>query len=130
MGTTDRDVDQRSGGWLIALGLARTPGMTTTSTPNKSTANKTTVPKPNGSTPEHPDQADVASTSPEAANPAQPASPTKMVSISLPPSVHTKLKLLSSLTDRSISDIATDAVSSVIKAQLKDALAEVNLDEG
>ncbi len=53
-----------------------------------------------------------------------------MVSISLPPSVHTKLKLLSSLTDRSISDIATEAVSSVIKAQLKDALAKVNVDEG
>jgi len=111
---------------LIAVGLARTPGMTTT-TPNKSTTNKNTS-KPNGTNPEHPDQADVASTSPEAANPAQPASPTKMVSISLPPSVHTKLRLLASVTDRSISDIATEAVTKVIQTELRAALAKVDLD--
>lgn len=102
--------------------------MTTATTNPKSTPNKSTIPKPSGSTPEHPDQADVASTSPEAANPVQPASATKMVSISLPPSVHTKLKLLSSLTDRSASQIATEAVTKVIQAELRVALAKVDLD--
>lgn len=94
-------------------------------TPNKSASSK---PNDNGSTPEHPDQADVVSTSPEAANPAPPASATKMVSISLPPSVHTKLKLLSSLTDRSASQIATEAVTKVLQAELRAALAKVDLD--
>lgn len=103
--------------------------MTNTTTTNKSTTNKNTS-KPNGSTPDHSDQPDAASTSPEAANPVQPANSSKMVTISLPPSVHTKLKLLASITDRSVSEIATEAVSSVIKSQLKAALATVNLDEG
>jgi hypothetical protein len=103
---------------------------TTTTTP-KPTTNKNTVSKPNGSTSEHPDQPDAASTSPaasDAANPAQVANATKMISISLPSNVHTKLRLLASVTARSISDIATEAVTKVIQAELRAALAKVDLD--
>jgi hypothetical protein len=76
---------------------------------------------------EHPEQP-VAAANIEPAAPAQAATSLRMVSISLPPGVHTKLKLLSSLTDRSISDIATEAVTKVIQAELRAALAKVDLD--
>lgn len=46
----------------------------------------------------------------------------------MPPSVHTKLRLLASVTDRSISDIATEAVTKVIQTELRAALAKVDLD--
>lgn len=111
---------------LINLSLERIPLMTQTNV-SRTSANKTPS-KMNGSTPEENPEQPGASVSHDAVSPiAQSAG--KMVSISLPPNLHTKLRLLAGLTDRTISDIATEAVAKVIKAELASALAKVNLDD-
>lgn len=122
MGTPDGGIDQRSGGRLIAVGLARTRAMTNTTTNTKPTITKT---KSNG---EETSERSAASTNPGAAT--TPTAPEKKpITVTVSDSLFRKSKILSQLSGKSLSELVEEQLKVVVKERLPALLAGLDVGE-
>lgn len=121
--TTDVGIDQRSRGRLIAVGLARTRGMTNTTTTNKSTITKT---KSNGTNPEETSEQSAAAPSPTSTTTTAPEK--KPLTVLVSEQTHRKAKITAELSGVSLSDLVEAQLKILVKEKLPALLAGLDAE--
>lgn len=110
---------------MIAVGLARIAGMTTTTTPNRSTTNKA---KTNGTNPEETSEQTAAAPSPTPTTAPETKPGTRAITVVLPGGLAKQLRVVCSLGDTNISETIAGLVQAHVKQKLPGLLAGLDAE--